>query len=626
MIYSIRSIYLAALIVSSALFPAGLFAQKPAGSGANARVEISAEVSSRRISRDDIVVLDVTVTTVVPVRGGTLGGSGYDEFIEPAMEGFNVSGTSTSQSTQITFGSGTAEKVTSHTRKYNLRPTKTGKLRIGPATVRVGNRRYSSRPIVVEVSEGQVPPPAGPSTDVVPPAEDGSVFVQVHADRKTVYLGEQINLSWFAYHESQLVGFAPVRIPSFDEFLVEEIYQIGPKTRSERRVIEGREYGVTPLYKKAVFPKKTGTLKISPLEVRLETVRTRYQLRREAVQRRSAPVELEIKPLPVDGRPDGFSPYNVGDFSISSSVDRNKVKAGEAIVLKLVVEGKGHPADLEIKPLEEIEGFKLRQSEPVVEVESGDVIRGRKVFEYVLIAVESGKREIPPVALAYFNPRSESYHVAETQPLTVEVEGDLKTDTLDGAAAGEVNVLMRSIKPIRTKARIRNRLGYRFHSTWFFNLLVLFPPAVLLGVFFFFRLRERFNRETDAKRWRRVKGKIRQRFRTARRKMLDGDGSGFFAEVSRVLLEIVGEKLGENVRGLTSDELQDLLLSKGFGNDLAEEVIRELQVCDFARFAKAASSTEEMEETLKRVRGVCGRIEKTRRVKADSAEKQSNGK
>jgi len=594
--------------------------------GGSAKVEVSAEVSARKISLDDVLVLEVTVTTVVPIRGGSISGGGYDQFEEPEMPHFNVSGTSTSQSTQVTFGSGAAEKVTSHVRKYNLRPKKTGRLKIGPAKVRVGSNTYVSNPITVSVVAGSVPAPTGPGQNVIPPANDTSIFIQVLSDKSSAYVGEQINVSWYAYHETQLVGFAPVRIPTLDDFLVEETYQIGPQTKTDRQIVNGKDYGVTPLYRKAVFPKKHGTLTVAPLEVKLETVRTRYRLRQPAAQRRSAPLTLEIKPLPKKNRPPHFSTGNVGSFALKASVDRNKVKAGEAVVLKIVAEGEGHPADIELRPFDEIEGFKLRKSEPKVEIDSDDVIKGKKVFEYVLIAVKNGKHKIPAVGLPHFNPKKGDYVVAETKPIEITVEGDLKSEDQIGTQPGELNVLKRGIKPIRRDVELRSRMGHRFYSTWLFKILVFFPVALLCGVFLVFYLRAKFEQETDAKRWRRAKWMARKRFRRARNKMQEQDRSGFYGEVSRVLLEILGERLGENVRGLTSDELEALLIDRGFRNDLSKEIIKELQVCDFARFAKSASSSEEMEDTLKRVRRLVGRIQRTKCTKpAPTASNKSEG-
>jgi hypothetical protein len=587
-------------------------------------VKVEAEVSARQISTQDTLILEVTVTTVTPIRSNQLGGQAYDRFEDPAMPGFSVVGTSSSQSTRITFGGGRAERVSAQKKTYRLKPKKAGRLKIGPARVRVKGRYHSSKPIYVTVKAGAVVPPVRPGQTPKIPQDKTDAFIIVQADKKSCYVGEQINVSWHVYHQTRLISFAPVTTPTADDFVVEELYQIGPNTQSQRQVLNGRQYLVTPLYRKALFPQKSGTLEVGSLEAEFSTVRSRYQLSYPTIQRNSSKLQIQVKELPQKGRPASFRTGNVGRFKLAASVDRQQVRAGEAVILKVKISGRGHPKAVELPEPKAIKGFKIRRSKPEYEVKAGDVVRGHKTYELILIGVSEGTHEIPPFVLGYFDPERERFFEARTQPLTVKVIGNLAGGSAKGAAGnGKLNVLKRSIKPLHRTTGLSSRIGPRFYSTLWFKGLVLLPVVVLLSMVLGSRLRSRLTRETEARRWRRARGLARRRFRVARQKMQQDDRSGFFAEVSRVLQELLSERVGEKVQGLTSDELRALLRARSIPETLCDEVIDELQSCDFARFAPAASSQADMAETLHRVRRLVGKIQKTRSRKKAKSQKRT---
>jgi hypothetical protein len=604
------------------VFPVTAGGQPHAGRGRRPEVEVVAEASPRRVSQHDVVVLEVTVTTVVPVRGSRFGSASFDRFDDPSVEGFEVLSTSSQQSTRITFGGGRAERISSHTKRYQLRPKKVGRLKIGAARVRVSGRYYSSKPLHVTVVKGKTPPPLSPGQRPQLPKDEAEIFVQVQAEKQSVYVGEQLNVSWYVYHKSRLISFAPVTTPSADDFLVEEVYQIGPQTQSQRQVIDGRDFLVTPLYRKALFPLEAGKLSVGHLEAKLSTVRTRYQHSFPTVQRRSSPLEVEVKPLPEEGKPAGFHPGNVGQLSVEARVDSRKIDAGQAATLTIIVSGKGHPSRFELPALDDIKGFKIRPAKPRVDVQAGETVRGTKTYEFVLIGVKDGKHEVPGLEIAYFDPKAEQYRVARSEPISIEVEGSLSpSPAAGGTGTGQVNVLKRDIKPIHRSAGLSSGFGARFWSSWLFKLLVFAPVALLLLLLAWSRLRLRLSRETEARRWRRAKGLARRRFRVARHKIAEDDRSGFYAEVSRVLQEMLTERLGEKVQGMTTEELHRSLLDQGFAQEQAEAVVKELQNCDFARFAPAASNRDDMDETLKRARRLVGEIQrsKARKLKRPAA-------
>ncbi len=75
-----------------------------------------------------------------------------------------------------------------------------------------------------------------------------------------------------------------------------------------------------------------------------------------------------------------------------------------------------------------------------------------------------------------------------------------------------------------------------------------------------------------------------------------------FGEVAAALHGLLDHKLGVRVEGLTRPELELVLRRAGFDDELAAQVLQELDNCDFARFTPSASDPGEMERTLGRAK------------------------
>ncbi|MCD6497459.1 MAG: protein BatD [Deltaproteobacteria bacterium] len=579
---------------------------------ASGRVRVESRVSRRRFALGDTVQLTVQIHATQPVRGAVRFGSAYDNYVRPSMPDFDLLRTSSSQSINLSFGGGSPQRVSTETYQYQIRARRAGRLAIGSARVRVGGRIISSRPITVVVTS-QGAPAVSPGASGLPAApslsQDG-VALTASADRKTCYVGQQVTVTWSIYHTYPLTVLRPVSMPSASDALVEDLFQIGPRTMSRRQNINGRVVYVTPLYRKAFFATKPGTLKVSPLDVDVETARFPGRMRR-----RSPQVVVTVLPLPKKGKPTFFPKEpgrNVGQYRITASLDRTNIDAGEAATLTVKVAGTGHPDLVALDPLTHVEGLKVRASPPKSDVRRQDSIGGTRTYEYILIGIKAGSHEISAFKFAYFDPKDHAYHVVQTRELAVTVTGSLQTSGSAGATGGPANVLSIGIRPIHGRVALVTRIGPRFYETTVFEILVALPPLVLLGLGLFVLVRIRLSRETDAGRRRKVLGRARRRLRAARQKLQEDDAAGFFGEVARVIEEVLSEKLSRPVSGMTSDELRKTMTQAGLDDDLIERVLRELGDCDFARFSPAAASRQEMERAFDRVRKLTGLIDRVK--------------
>jgi hypothetical protein len=109
-----------------------------------------------------------------------------------------------------------------------------------------------------------------------------------------------------------------------------------------------------------------------------------------------------------------------------------------------------------------------------------------------------------------------------------------------------------------------------------------------------------------------VRRSARHRLRVAEYHIKASRPSAFFGECARVIYEHLEYRVGAKVEALTLAELRAHLESRGFPKETAEAVVKELENCDFARFAPSASGPGEMRAALRRVRLLLGMIEKAR--------------
>jgi len=93
----------------------------------------------------------------------------------------------------------------------------------------------------------------------------------------------------------------------------------------------------------------------------------------------------------------------------------------------------------------------------------------------------------------------------------------------------------------------------------------------------------------------------------------------FFGEVARILYDHIEDRVGEPVAGMTREELRGYLAAKGFPAELVESLTRELENCDFARFASSASGPGEMRAALRRVRALLGAVERVKLKEREAA-------
>jgi tetratricopeptide (TPR) repeat protein len=577
-----------------------------------------------KVSSDSVTLADTVQLNVTLERDGNAALESYRPPSTPDFDVLRAVEGGQQLSWTVVNGVQSVRMVEEHV--YLLRPKKKGALVIGPAIARLGGQELKTQAITVRV--GAVPKnminvsPQGPVVAPLPAPnirKDAEIHVEATADKTRVYVGEQVNVAWRLWAASDILRYRTIADPKTDGFWVEDLT---PKARGwERQYANGRDYQVLLLSERALFPLRPGKLPVTPLREEVTTMQSAMFATASDVAQ-SQPLEIDVRPLPSDGRPSGFPTANVGKFEMKAAIDRTRVAAGDAVTFKLTLSGVGNVHGLKAPKLfdkgDGPDGWRAYEPTLRENIQRGTEISGEKVLTYLLLPQRGGRLTIPALELPYFDPKTGHYEVARTGAFEVDVEGDPKRAEQSAASNPGENLLQRQIRPLHTRASVSTRIGERlFESPRLRAVLLLAPPAIWLLVIIVDALRRRLGKDTPRSRRRRARANARRRLRVAEYHIKAQRPPAFFGECARAIYEHLEFRLGGKVESFTLDELRTHLLGKGFSPETAEAIVRELENCDFARFAPSASGPGEMRAALRRVRNLLGFIE-TERLIGDS--------
>ncbi|MCP4679209.1 MAG: protein BatD [Deltaproteobacteria bacterium] len=562
----------------------------------------------------------------------------------PRFGGFRVLRQSESHPMSFHFSFGLGQKKRSQTKResnYNfvLVADKAGRHKLDPVIVTLDGRKYQGDPYVLDIvasqSSGSPSPQGQPRPQAAQPASpidpghaptapgmpsldsaelegakiDPDYFIQTHVSKKNVVVGEPLVLTVYLYSATNISNLDVIREPGTEGFWVENLLPANRRLTSKPVQVAGRGYDRAALRQSVLFPIKPGKLTIAPTLVELVVSRGGFFSKRRTVKRASMPVTVEVAPLPTDKQPTGFNPANVGRYAFKATLDRNEVKAGEPVTLTLNVRGEGNLRNLVLPEVPEIDGFKVYAPESEADVNArGGTVTGSRSSRILMIPKDPGKYVIPKISWSYFDPKSQQYKTLSSRPRTVTVRPGTNhgpAPVAQGQAPTKIRAgqdrLNRQLRLILSRAHIEaNGDGLTMTRPWFL-ILVIGIPLLYLAVLLVSRTRRRIAEGHIKGRSKRADAKAIRRLAELRKSQGNLDAETFFAELARLLMGFLEDRLEVPVAGDTMADLKRRLTKRGFSSDQAEQVVTEMESCDFARFARSANDKSERNQVLERM-------------------------
>ena len=538
------------------------------------------------------------------------GGRGGDPVL-PDLSAFAVhlhSGTTTSM--QLVNG----RMSTTSTFQYRFQAAREGTFEIGPITVPADGGGLRTDPLTIEIA----PASAGGAGAGAGGAADGGVgpddlFVTAVPSAEQVYVNQPVVVEYRLFTRFDVESYGIVRPPGTAGFWAEALP--APQAQVEQVVRGGVQYASTVVHRAALFPTGAGPKRLDPLVLDAQ-VRAPRRSRfgsdpfggffgggpfgsRTQVSAASNALEIDVLPTPP-GAPEAFSGF-VGALAVSAGVDRTAADTNDALTLRLEISGAGNVRTLPEPSLDLPPAFEVYPPEMREEVEpAADGVRGRRVYEYVVVPREPGRMTIPAVEFTYFDPERGAYAVAASEPVTLTVAGDpgLSPVLPGGRARAGPEPPRQDIRFIRVAApsfRVRGRTLFRSGGFW---TVVVLPLLALAGAAAVRRHRDRLAGDVAWARGRRASRVARRRLARAESLCARDRSREFHAEVGRAVQGFLGDKLNVAEAGLLHDDVRAAFAARGVEPALVDACLDCLERCDRQRFAPTEPDTAAMQAML----------------------------
>ena len=485
------------------------------------------------------------------------------------------------RSTQMSIVNGKSSQSGSMT--YTLLPTKTGKLKIAPATLRHNGKRYETKPIEINVT----------AADNINNAtlQDQDFMVKIELSDSVAFVGQQIHLDIVLFNTVEISSFDVTNMPEFEGFYKE--YVPGIRQSVNRQTINGKTYYRRVLQRLALFPQKPGVYQVDPITVKVGIPQgssrgfffNQRNVKNQYVK--LEPFTVTAIPLPKDA-PASFG-GGVGSFKINASIDKKQLTTDDAVILQLEVLGDGDVRRWSAPKLdvgaewETYEPNEILREQPMNEYR----IQNRVVYEYLLVPKKVGKLIIKP-KFTYFDPKYKSYHTLSTSDQTIEVTQGTRKITLDDRDVSSIAALAPAYSRFKSINPHSALFGGAFHWSLF---------AIGLGAIgWMYRLKRKkdaYNALDDQ-----VKNKLKadqmwnKAYNHLQSYLQNKDYAGFYTELSLAIKKYLEYKIVQPIGDKSSADVVNMLISHGIQDEDAKQVKSILDFCTHAIYSGGANASK----------------------------------
>lgn len=533
-------------------------------------------------------------------------------FQAPSFKDFNIL-SGPNQSTSMQFINGAMSQSISFT--YYLQARAEGTFRIDPATVSINNSAIKSNSLSITVVKGQGKTQSnsgqgGGNDD----AEDSGVssngvFLKVSVDKTSLYQGEALIATYKLYTRVNVINYSVEKLPAFNGFWSQEL-KMPEQLELRNETYNGQQYRVGIIKKVILFPQQSGALTLEPMQgtciARVQAQRKRSDnpfdifsdpffsdpffggARDVKVAVKSEPVKVNVKALPPTSDPDFKG--TVGNFTLQASLDKDQVKANDAVNLKIKISGRGNlklidPPSVNLPT--DVESYDPKINDNLNVSESG--VTGSKTFEYLLIPRHEGNYTIDPIHFTYFDLDKKQYVQLSSSAFNLLVKGITGDASAAQSVASyqnktDVKLLGKDIRFIKTSP-LTFVSGGNFYGSGLFYLLLFLPLILFIALFFYKKRRDELNKNTSYVRSTKATKMAQKRLATAKQHLDQNKIDVFYEELFKALYGYSSNKLGIEVSDLTKENLAARMRERNVKEETLTKLMATIDTCEYARFA-----------------------------------------
>jgi len=518
-----------------------------------------------------------------------------DNFTPPSFENFKVVG-GPSQSISNSWING--ERTYSKTYTYFLAPKKRGSTNIGQASIEVKGVIYKTSPIEINVTAA-VDVPKDPNDPEYLASE--SIDLVAEISKTDPYLNEAISIVYKLYFAENTVIRTSNEIdkPRYNDFWSQNIDV--KELKVQEGLYKGENYRFVVLKKTVLFPQKTGELSLEPLtldiSVEVPSNRRDFFGRRvtTTVNRTvtAGNLNIKVKPLPKQGRPENFSGA-VGEFDFNVESSKKTLTASEAFNLKLEVSGKGNlmlfelpepilPSSLEIYDPEHSEDIKT----------SLNGTKGRILDNYTIVTNESGQYPIPPISFSFFNPKTKRYETINSEKIIINASENpyVSKNNVDNISQDNISKIESKdskFSSIYTSTKLEPIEKDDFFKSVLFWLLFITPLFFIPAIIIYTKIKGKRAMDFEGNKIRKNR-KLAKKYLSEAKKNI-GNKESFYEALERALHSYLKAKLKIKTVDLSKDRIKSLLDNNSISSSNVAVFVKLLESCDFARYTPLGKS------------------------------------
>lgn len=260
------------------------------------------------------------------------------------------------------------------------------------------------------------------------PLEPKLVFIAAEVPKKNLFVGEGVTVRYHLYTKTNLQAFDIKKFSKVDGFMKRYLQE---PDSIQRVTVDGEVYRRSVIYAARLYPERSGKLIVDPMEVSATyggdpfgafgfSFGNPSRLKTKLIS--SEPVEIDVKPLPTEGRPQSFNGL-VGRHHFDLKAPQSQLLVNEPLEARLTVSGPGNLENYEAPDLWSIPQLEKFDAKSDLSLRGGD--EAIKTFDYTYLGKAPGEVARKEIEFSYFDPNSGRYEVIKKNLPDIIVAGSV---------------------------------------------------------------------------------------------------------------------------------------------------------------------------------------------------------
>ena len=449
---------------------------------------------------------------------------------------------------------------------------------------------------------GKTPPQGrSQSAEMIQPKDvNKHIFFVVETDKRDVYRGEQINVSYKLYTRLPM-EINITKTPSLQRFWSQD-FKLPDPPQPKKEVYKGKEYQVFEIKRTAIFPTQSGTLMLDQAmaegvvrlidnssstdwfdsffgslllnDIDLQSMQVAYH--DVPVKLSSEPIEIHVRELPTVNKPTSFQGA-IGRFNVETTIDKTEIKLNESANLIIKISGMGN---LKLAGTPQINfPNSLTVYDPKI-IDTGQFTpQGFSAFReirYTVTPNKSGKIDIPAGSFSYFDPEQNGYTTLQTPAYSLQV----LPEKMGKEKMSDIHDIITRTIPLEQKNN-----SYFIQSPWFWSLYSMPLLAFLFLAVYKKQTASPAKNSIDPMNNHIQKLHSDPGLNIAENFLKLGDHTAFYQEIIKAIWRPVHRRWPDTAIVHSREASIQQLKQTNLSSSLCEELIRLTQACETALYS-----------------------------------------